>query len=217
MRTPRHYEVVTLGLVFAAVGCGTKRKVDDALDNANKLMLEYQRLGRNLDETITSLRASATTAANAAPAKLANVPPIAAKATGDVDVTAERAGKQGTAKANVDGVGQDEDVTAFVPDASQGDAEQQRELDGKDFTSGGDAAVFAAWRGDAESEDEGVCYLAWENRGTAWLLSSKCGETKGGYVCKVTEQSAECSACNVAGDCASCDMDDEDFRCEWPE
>lgn len=192
-------------------GCGTKKKLDTALDNANKLIQEYQRLGKNMNDTLTELKTSANKAAKVAPATQAQVPPIAASATGSVNVSTERDGKTGSANANVDGAGGEEQVAAFVPDVPAGGG-----TTGQDFTNGGDAAVFASWKGDADSDDAGLCYLAWEKAGAAWFIVAPCGEQEGGYVCEVTESSAACSACNVAGECNACDMEKEEFDCTWP-
>jgi hypothetical protein len=210
-------KIVCFGLFALAVaalstGCDTKKKADTALDNANKLIEEYKRLGKNMNDTLTEMKNSAQQQAKASPASVAQVPPIPAKATGNVDITAERDGKKGGAQANIDGVGGDEEVTAFVPDqAAQGGTQQ------KNFTNGGDAAVFAAWKGDADSDDEGLCYLAYEKSGAAYLVVSPCGEETGAYVCQVTDDAATCSACNVSGACTPCDMEKKDFDCTWPK
>lgn len=206
------FSAVALSVIAFSAGCDTKRKADTALDNANKLMEEYKRLGKNMNDTLTAMKESAQQQAKTSPAAVAHVPPVPAKATGGVDIAAERDGKEGTTTANVDGTGGDENVTAFVPDQPQ-----QGDVQDKDFSNGGDAAVFAAWRGDAESDDDGLCYLAYDKGGSAYLVVSPCDETTGAYVCDVTNDDATCNACNVEGACTPCDMDKEDFDCTWPK
>ena len=220
MTYKRHSYVVSLcaiaAISFLAVGCDTKKKADAALDNASKLMVEYQRLGKSMNDTLASLKKQADVPIKAIPAEKAKVPPIAAKATGKVDIATPRDGKAGSGSANVDGNGKDEQVASFVPDApassESGDGTKTQNFEG----AGEDASVFVSWEGDAESDDEGVCYLAWEKGGASWFIAAPCGETTGGYVCQVTEDNAQCSACNVAGDCTPCDMEAEEFTCEWP-
>lgn len=222
MMIKRHHVVLSFAFVsamsLATTGCDTKKKADTALDNASKLMTEYQRLGKNMNDTITSLKEKAKDPVTAIPAQRAKVPPIAAKATGKVDIASERTGKGGTGTANIDGNGKEEQVASFVPAAAEPSSTEGGNVSTQSFDSGGaDGSVFVSWEGDAESEDEGVCYLAWESEGAAWFIAAPCGETTGGYVCHATETEAACSACNVAGDCTPCDMNDENFTCEWPE
>ncbi len=201
MSTPvRTSAVVAFSMLVVVSGCSTKKKLDTALDNANKLAVEYQKLAKNLNSAITDIRASATKATNAAPASLAKVPKLPAKVTGGVDVTTAKAGKTGTATADVNGDTSSEQVTSFVPD------------------DGGDAApAFASWQGSAASEDEGVCYLGWEKGSTVYIVASACdAEATGGYVCQIAGENATCSACNVEGECNACDLETEDFQCTWP-
>ena len=88
----------------------------------------------------------------------------------------------------------------------------------KNLTGGGTAATqpsFAAWKGDADSDDAGLCYLAW-TKGASWFVASKCGDASGAWVCQVTSAEAVCNACNAAGECAPCDMQQSNFTCTWP-
>lgn len=207
---------VTLGAaLLLTAGCDTKKKADTALDNANKLIEEYKRLGKNMNDTITEMKNSVKEAGKVSPASMAQVPQLPAKATGSVDVAAVRDGKEGKAQANIDGVGGNETVSAFVPDGAPGQTDGG--LGGQTFANGGEASVFVSWAGDKESDDEGTCYLGWEKAGTAWMVAAPCGETTGAYVCQVTDSGASCDACNVEGQCTPCDMDKQDFDCTWPK
>ena len=197
---------VLASVALSASACDTKKKVDRALDNANKLAQEYKRLGENLNKTLADIRASAKTAANQVPATTARVPALPKAVTGGVDVATQQAGKTGTATANIDGLGADENVSVFVPDAATGDSP----------STGASPPTLVSWEGDAESEDEGVCYLAWETGTKAWFVASSCGAADGGFVCQVEGEEATCSACNVEGQCNACDLDSEDFECRWP-
>lgn len=180
-------------------GCDTKKKADNTLDSVKKTSDEYRRLAQNLNATINDLRAAAKAPVNVAPASVAKAPKLPAKVTGGVDINKSVPAKQGKTAANVDGVGSNEDVTALVPD---------------DAAS---APEFVSWAGDADSDDAGVCYLAWDKDGATWVVASACDESAdGAFVCQVVGEEASCSACNVEGACNACDMTQENLECTWP-
>lgn len=186
---------------LAAAGCSD----DPAPPAASTVTLaeRYRRLGDNLGRTLAAVKSSATTPGPITPADLGEVARVPKSLTGDVDIAVEQNGKSGERAASVDGVRADVNVTVFVPDAP---------------TGGGTAASlpsFAAWRGDAESGDAGLCHLAW-TKGASWFVTSKCGDTSGAWVCQVTSSEAACNACNTAGECAPCDLEQSAFSCAWP-
>jgi hypothetical protein len=164
---------------------------------------EYRRLGDNLGQTLAQLKSSATTAGPTTPADLASVARVPKNLTGGVDIGVEQQGKTGEKAANIDGIGAEENVSVFVPDAP---------------TTGGTSASmpsFAAWKGDADSDDSGLCYLAW-TKGASWFVVSKCGDPSGAWICQVSSREAACNACSATGECAPCDMEQDNFTCAWP-
>jgi hypothetical protein len=169
-----------------------------------KLSEEYRRLGDNLGTTMALIKSSATAPGPITPADLASVGRVPKNLTGGVDIGVEQSGKSGEKAANIDGIGADETVTTFVPDAPTGGT--------------GTAATlpsFVAWKGDADSDDPGLCYLAW-TKGASWFVASKCGDATGAWVCQVTSADTVCNACNAAGACAECDMTQPNFTCSFP-
>ena len=163
---------------------------------------EYRRLGDNLGQAIALLKSSATAPVTITAAGFGEVAPVPKNLTGGVDLTAEQKGKSGEKASNIDAIGVDETVAVLVPDAP---------------TGGGTAATqpsFAAWKGDADSDDAGLCYLAW-TKGASWFVASKCGDASGAWVCQVTSTESVCNACNTAGECAPCDMEQGNFTCTW--
>ncbi len=166
----------------------------------------YNRIGSSLAQTIAGLKSSATTAGTVTPAAFASVAPVAKEATGGkVDITAEQTGKTGEKAANVDGVGTDETVSIFVPDVKASGT-----------STSATAPSFAAWRGDADSNDAGLCYLGFTN-GPAWIVASKCDDASGAWVCQVTSEATSCKACNTAGTCNDCDVSQGSLSsCAWP-
>ena len=194
----------TLALALSVVSWATACSDDSApATTTTKLSDEYRRLGDNLGQTIARLKSSATTPANITAADFGGVAPIPKDLVGSVDLAAEQKGKTGEKASNIDALGGDETVAVFVPDAP---------------TSGGTAATlpsFVAWKGDADSDDAGLCYLAW-TKGASWFVASKCGDTSGAWVCQVTSTESVCNACNTAGACAPCDMEQGNFTCAWP-
>jgi hypothetical protein len=136
------------------------------------------------------------------PADLAEVARIPQNLIGGVDIAAEESGKIGNSNADIDAAGGEEAVTCFVPDPPSG--------------TGTSASLpsYLAWRGDADSGDEGLCYLAW-TKGASWFVVSKCKDTTGAWVCQVTADEAVCNACNDAGQCSPCDMEQTSFTCRW--
>ncbi|MDF2695454.1 MAG: hypothetical protein K0S65_3837 [Labilithrix sp.] len=186
----------------AAVLVTTACSDDSAPAPATKLSEEYIRLGDNLGKTVALLKSSATTAGAVAPADLGSVARVPKNLTGGVDIGADQNGKSGEKAANIDAIGGDETVTIFVPDAP---------------TGGGTSASlpsFAAWKGDADSNDTGLCYLAW-SKGASWFVVSKCGDPSGAWVCQVSSTEAVCNACSGAGECVPCDMTQSTFTCAW--
>ena len=169
---------------------------------ATKLSERYLGLGANLGRALARLKSSAVSASTIAPADFGSVAPIPKNLTGGVDLAAEQTGKLGEKAADIDESGSEETVAIFVPDAP---------------TSGTAATLpsFAAWAGDAKSNDAGLCYLAW-TKGASWFVASKCGDSSGAWVCQVTSEEAVCNACNTAGDCAPCDLEQSSFSCTWP-
>ena len=67
--------------------------------------------------------------------------------------------------------------------------------------------VFAAWKGDKYSFDEGRCYLLWQKGDTVELLSAACDKAEPALHCVMTRGkpgSLQCDACNQYGVCAEC-------------
>ncbi len=188
-----------LPLLVTLVACGGD---DDAAGGPPKLSETYRRLGDSLGPSLARLKTSATSPVAVTAAELGGVAPVPKDLTGGIDLSAEQKGKTGEKAANIDAVGADEAVVIFVPDAP---------------TSGTAATLpsFAAWKGDADSNDTGLCYLAW-TKGASWFVASKCGDTSGAWVCEVSSAQAACNACNTAGECTPCDLEQSSFTCAWP-
>lgn len=185
---------VTLG-VLAGIGLFSAACSSDSTAPAPPPPVSdfYKRLGDNLGQTIASVKSSAITAGTVVPADLASVAHVPKAVTGTVDITAQQSGKTGEKAANVDAVGADETVSVFVPDVKTGN---------------GTAATlpsFVAWKGDADSNDDGLCYLAFQ-KGASWFVVSKCGDASSAWVCQVTSTDATCNACDLTGTCTPCDM-----------
>jgi hypothetical protein len=163
----------------------------------------FRRLGDALGQTIAGLKSSAITAGTVVPAELGSVAKVPKDVTGGVDIGASQSGKSGEKATNVDGVGADEPVAIFVPDVKTG--------------NGTTATLpsFVAWKGDADSDDEGLCYLGF-TKGASWLVVSKCADASGAWVCQVTSSEATCNACNLQGACTPCDMTESKLTCAWP-
>jgi len=167
-----------------------------------KLSEDYQRLNANLGKVIARLKSSATSPAVVTAADFGSVAAVPKNLTGGVDLAAEQNGKLGEKAADIDGIGAEETVAVFVPDAP----------------SSGTAATlpsFVAWKGDADSNDAGLCYVAW-TKGASWFVASKCGDTSGAWVCEMTSTKSVCNACNTAGECSPCDLEQSSFTCVWP-
>lgn len=210
-----NFRTVTFLAGLALVGCSTKQKLDTALDNANKttknaneLIDEYKKLAKETSQTLADMRASAKTVVNTSPAKLASAPALPPKTTGGVDINASMSAKTGKSSVDVDGTGTPEDVEVLAVDDAQ-------------VTTQGPStsapSEFISWKGDAESGDEGSCYLAWSAGGQEWFVVSNCGDSSGAFVCNSDETTATCQACNTAGNCNPCDMTADDFTCVWPK
>jgi hypothetical protein len=193
-----HVLALVLGLL---VGCGEDEK---PISSNAKLSEKYRRVGDNLGQTIGLLKSSATTPEAIAPADLGSVARVPKDVTGGVDIAVEQNGKSGEKAANIDATGSDETVTTFVPDVGTGTT-----------TTAASRPTFVAWKGDADSDDVGLCYLAW-TKGASWFVVSKCGDTSGAWVCQVTSAETTCNACSSAGECAPCDMEQSSFTCAWP-
>ncbi|HVJ89248.1 MAG TPA: hypothetical protein VM580_05545 [Labilithrix sp.] len=185
-------------IALFATGCG------DASAPTSTLAEHYQRLGNEFGSALARVKSSATTAGSFVPADLASVAKLPKEVTGGVDISTAQAGKVGERAVNIDGLGADETVKAFVPDPPTGGTGTTVSL-----------PAFGGWRGDAESNDAGRCYLGW-TKGASWFVVSKCGDTSGAWVCQVTSSTATCEACDTAGTCKPCDMGQADFTCAWP-
>lgn len=175
----------------------------DDSDARPDLSERYRRLGDNLGATLGSLKSSAVTPASIAPADLGEVARVPKDVTGGVDIAVEQRGRRGSTTANIAGTGDAQSASIFVPDAPTG--------------TGTSASLpsFVAWKGDAASNDAGLCYLTWA-KGASWFVTSKCGDPSGAWVCQASSSEATCSACNTAGECAPCDMTQKSFTCAWP-
>jgi hypothetical protein len=163
---------------------------------------EYRRLGDNLGQAIAQLKSSATTEGSVVPAELGGVAAIAKAKTGGVDLSAAQNGKRGERKIDIDVVGEKEDVAIFVPSAP---------------TGGGTSATlpsFVGWKGDADSGDEGLCYVGW-TKGSSWVVASPCDDTSGAWVCEISSDAVTCNACNTAGKCTPCDVAENELSCTW--
>lgn len=190
--------------VLTAAALSVAACSDDSSEPAGANLSErYRQLADNLGPTLASLKSSATTPGPIAPADLGEVARVPKNLTGGVDIAVEQNGKRGEKAANIDATGGAETVSIFVPDAPTG--------------TGTSASLpsFAAWKGDAESKDAGLCYLAW-TKGASWFVASKCGDTSGAWVCQVSSSETACNACNAAGECSPCDMAQGSFTCAWP-
>lgn len=163
------------------------------------LSTKYRRLGDNLGQAIARAKSNATSPITLTAASFGAVAAIPKDVVGDVDLSAEQRGKSGERTIDVDAIGAEETVRVFVPDAP---------------TSGTAATQpsFVAWKGDADSNDEGLCYLAW-TKGASWFVASRCGDTSSAWVCQVTSSEATCDVCDASGACAPCDMDQSTFTC----
>ena len=169
---------------------------------ATKLDDSYRRLGDNFGGAVALIKSSATTAGSIVPADFGAVAHVPKEATGGVDITVSQKGKSGEKATNIDGIGGDETVSIFVPDAPA--------------SSGTSASLpsFAAWKGDADSNDTGLCYLGF-TKGSQWFVVSKCGDTSGAWVCQVASDATSCNACSAAGNCTQCDTTQSTFTCAW--
>lgn len=192
--------VPILVLSLALPGCSSDEP--KTTGSSTKLGDKFKQMSANLGATIARLKPSATTATDDSPADLAEVARIPPNVIGGVDIAAEQSGKIGDFSADMDGVGSEEAVTCFVPDPPSG--------------TGTSASLpsYIAWRGDADSGDEGLCYLAW-TKGASWFVVSRCKDATGAWVCQVTADEAVCRACSNAGQCSPCDMEQTSFTCRW--
>lgn len=193
--------VVSVALVFVSVACSGDPNVGSG--STTKLSEKYRKMGDNLGATMALLKSSATSPGPVTPAELGSVARVPKSLTGGLDIAIEQIGKSGDKAANIDAIGGDEMVTSFVPDPPTG--------------SGTSATTpsFVAWKGDAESNDEGLCHLAW-TKGSSWFVTSRCGQSSGAWVCHVSSDEAVCNACNTAGECTPCDMEQRTLTCAWP-
>lgn len=70
--------------------------------------------------------------------------------------------------------------------------------------------VYATWKGDEYSFDQGICYLLWWEGRRIELLSARCDESEPALHCSMTwgnESSLSCDVCNDAGACMQCGTD----------
>ncbi len=192
--------VPSILLALALGACGSDGSATGG--PSRKLSDWYMQMGGNLGATIARLKSSATSPGTHAPADLAEVARVPASVTGGVDIGAEQSGKMGDATADIDGLGVEETVTSFVPDPPS--------------NAGTTASLpsFVMWRGDVETSDASLCYLAW-TKGASWFVVSRCGDRSGAWVCQVTSEEAVCNACSEVGDCQPCDMEQAEFTCRW--
>lgn len=181
--------------VFVLSSCS-----EPAESSASKrtLSAKYSEMSLSIQKTAAALKSSATTADTVVPADLGSVAHLPASVTGGIDIAEELSGKHGVKAANVDGTGEEESVTIFVPDPPTGGTSTS-------VTS----PSFLAWKGS-----DGLCHLAW-SRGPSWFVMSSCGDTTGAWVCSATSEGATCEACDAAGECAPCDVEQPDFTCAW--
>lgn len=192
--------LVTSSVVFALIvpACG-----DDQTSTGGTTLTEhYRRLGDNLGKTMAIVKASATTQSSTAPADVASVARLPKDLTGGVDIGADLQGKMGVRAGNIDGIAGDKNLTVLVPETATGAV-----------STTVSAPSFLAWAGDANSNDKGLCYLAW-SKGASWFVTSKCGDTSGAWVCQVGTDIV-CTACSSAGTCAPCDLAKSTFTCAW--
>ncbi len=197
----RSLSVSVLLLACLAPACSTVSKANKTIDSARKAADNVSALTKNLNETLTALKAQAKTATTASPISAGKVPALPANATGSVDLTAAVAGKKGTGTADVDGSGTEEPVDVFVVDSATASPQSIRP---RNRSTVDDATTFLSWQGDAESDDDGRCYLAWEHEGKAWFVIADCGASTA-HVCSDDGTSASCSACDANGTCSECD------------
>lgn len=201
--------VAVAAILFAtlAPACSTVAKANKTIDSARKAADNVSALTKNLNETLTALKAQAKTATTTSPLSAAKLPALPAKATGAVDLSRSVAGKTGSASADVDGSGSNENVDVFVVDsASATESTTTQSLRPRTRTTVDDATTFLSWQGDAESGDEGQCYLAWEHEGKAWFVLAECGASTA-HVCSDDGTTASCAACDANGTCNECDED----------
>lgn len=187
-------------LAMLTAGCGDDPVVATP---TSPLSERYAAIAQSLGKAVAAAKSSATSATTSSAADFAGIAHLPAAVTGGLDLTADQAGKTGEKATNIDGDEGEEAVTLFVPDASK---------------TGGTSATapsLATWRGDAASADSGLCHLAW-SKGSTWIVTSRCGDTSGAWVCQITSGDASCSACNEAGECSPCDVATSTFTCAWP-
>jgi hypothetical protein len=188
-------------LVIVSPACKTVDKVNNTIDSAKTAVDNVNALAKNFNDTLNQLKAQAKTPTTAAPISAASVPALPPRATGSVDTIKPVAGKSGSGSADVEGSGTPETVQVFEADSSTVSTQSLHALD---FATSDDATTFLSWKGDAESGDEGQCYLGWEHQGKVWFIISACGANTG-HVCSDDGTTATCSACNEAGGCTECD------------
>jgi hypothetical protein len=196
---------VVLGLVALQPSCSSDSPVSSIGQSTLKLSEQFKKMGETLGQNIAALKSSATSPLSLTPAGLGAVAIIASGVTGGTDIGGEQKGKSGDKTADVVGVGYAEAVSIFVPDPPAGGTGTSASL-----------PSFLAWKGDDDSYDKGLCYLAWP-KGQSWFVVSKCGNPNGAYVCQVPlGGDPVCNACNTAGQCNPCDMEQTSFTCAWP-
>jgi uncharacterized protein YceK len=194
-------------VVLLASGCSTVSKINNTIDKAGKTLDKagkaidnVSQLAKGFNEALTELKAQAKSVGMVAPAAAANVPALPAMATGSVDITKAVMGKSGAGSVDVDSSGTPDAVNVFVADSQLVEPTGIRPLDFK----ADDAQTFLSWKGDAESGDEGQCYLGWEHAGKAWFIISACG-AKSADVCSYDGTNLACSSCDEQGACKVCD------------
>ncbi len=202
--------VLALALVTLSA-CSTVSKVNKTVDKAGKALDNVSQLAKSFNDALTELKSSAKTATTASPAAAANVPALPATATGSVNVATPVAGKTGSGQADVDGSGTPETVQVFTPDASSVAPQSLHPLAG----AAAEATTFLSWSGDAESGDEGACYLGWTDGVSDWFIIAASGEATG-YVCSEAAGAVSCAACNEEGACAQCDEQQPLSACAAP-
>lgn len=187
--------VALVTLTLAVVGCQAAGNLIDSISDTVK------KIGGSVGSSLDDLASEASQPQQRAPRQGSAVPELPASVTGGRDLSSPVDGSYGTSVYDVDADDVDEDVEIFT--------------DSDDVT-------YVAWSGDAASEDEEWCYLAWEGtENVDWMIITPCHDADGAIVCELIVDDegywneGDCLACNVDGDCDPCPLED-DF-CEWPE
>lgn len=192
--------MVAAALAAGSAGCDTKAKVDRAIDKAGNAAEEMPKLVKQFtSEAMKTIEMNAKQVTQAAVASMAQVAKLPAAATGGVDLGAQLAGKTGAGPVDLKQDGVPEMVTVLVADDMPADSAGGSSQEG----------TFVMWKGDAAggADDSGVCYAAWSDAsGTAWIVSSDCGDEQHAFVSTVAADGTETvRACASSGACNPCE------------